>query len=163
MSEARAVREQLFLKVDLCPESFVAEALADAFIAKGVVAGGRFLLLRADIARPLLRERLKSAGATEVRDVPVYETRRAETLPAELLEALDAGEVNWVTFTSSSTASNFTQLLGPEYARKLAGVKIASIGPITTATLNELGLTPTVQAESFNVEGLVDSIRRTIG
>jgi uroporphyrinogen III methyltransferase/synthase len=155
---ALAVRELLFLKVDLCPESFVAEALADALMAKGVVAGGRFLLLRTDIARPLLRERLKSAGATEVRDVPVYETRRAESLPSELTEALNAGEVNWVTFTSSSTASNFVALLGPNHAQQLAGVKIASIGPITTATLKELGLTPTVQAESFNVDGLVDAI-----
>ena len=74
---ARAVREQLFLNVDLCPESFVAEALADALTSKGVVKGGRFLLLRADIARPLLRERLQSGGAAEVRDVAVYETRPA--------------------------------------------------------------------------------------
>jgi uroporphyrinogen III methyltransferase/synthase len=160
---ARAVREKLFLKVDLCPQSFVAEALADALTAKGVVRSGKFLLLRADIARPLLRERLQTAGAEEVRDVPVYETRPAEALPAELLEALDAGEVTWVTFTSSSTAKNFAALLGPDYARKLAGVKIASIGPITSSTLKELGLTPTIQAESFNVEGLVEAIRTTSG
>ena len=155
---ARAVREHLFLSVDLCPESFVAEALADALEGKGEVRGKRFLLLRADIARPLLRERLEQGGAAEVRDVPVYETRPASSLPPELLDALQAREVTWVTFTSSSTARNFAALLGESYSEKLRGVKIASIGPITTATLKELGLEPDVQAETFVVEGLVEAI-----
>jgi uroporphyrinogen III methyltransferase/synthase len=142
----------------LCPESFVAEALADALTAKGVVKGGRFLLLRADIARPLLRERLQSGGAAEVRDIAVYETRLAQALPGELLDVLDGREVTWLTFTSSSTARNFTSLVGADYAQRLAGVKIASIGPITSATLKELGLTPTIQADSFNIDGLVEAM-----
>ncbi|HEY8665701.1 MAG TPA: uroporphyrinogen-III C-methyltransferase, partial [Tepidisphaeraceae bacterium] len=72
---ARAVREQLCLHVDLCPESFVAEALAEALKQAGEVRGKRHLLLRADIARPLLRQRLAADGAAEVRDIPIYETR----------------------------------------------------------------------------------------
>jgi len=155
---ARAVREDLFLGVDLCPESFVAEALADALAAAGAVRGKRFLLLRADIARPILRERLAADGAAEVLDVPVYETRPATSLPPELLEALDAGEVTWATFTSSSTAKNFAALLGGGYRERLAGVKLASIGPITTAALRDLGLTPAVEAATFNVDGLVESL-----
>lgn len=152
---ARAIREELFLNVDLCPDSFVAEALADALTAAGHVKGCRFLLLRADIARPVLRERLQRDGAAEVRDVPIYETRPATALPQHLLDALAAGEITWATFTSSSTARNFATLLGPDYASKLSGVKIASIGPITTATLRELKLEPTVQADKFNIDGVV--------
>ena len=77
------------------------------------------------------------------------------SLPQNLLDALDAKSVHWITFTSSSTAKNFVTLLGCDYRDKLKGVKIASIGPITTATLRELGLEPDAQAETFNVGGLV--------
>jgi len=66
--------------------------------------------------------------------------------------------VTWVTFTSSSTATNFVQLLGPDYRAKLSGVRVASIGPITTSTLKELGLTPAVQADTFNIDGLVGAL-----
>jgi uroporphyrinogen III methyltransferase/synthase len=79
-------------------------------------------------------------------------------LPPELIDALEAGDVAWVTFTSSSTARNFTGLLGSDYRQKLAGVKIASIGPITTATLHDLGLEPNVQAGSFTIDGLVEAL-----
>jgi uroporphyrinogen III methyltransferase / synthase len=90
--------------------------------------------------------------------VAVYETKRAETLPGHLTDELAAGRVTWVTFTSSSTGKNFIAMLGDDYRQKLRGVKIASIGPITTETLKELGLEPTIQAEQFDVNGLVDAI-----
>jgi uroporphyrinogen III methyltransferase/synthase len=155
---ARALEERLCVKADLCPERFVAEALADEFESRGEMRGKRFLMLRADIARPILRERLEKGGAAEVRDVAVYATKPAASLPPALLEALDEKRVHWVTFTSSSTARNFAGLLGGSFRDKLAGVKISSIGPITTTTLEELGLKPTVVAEQFNVDGLVEAI-----
>ena len=152
---AASIRRELCLSVDLCPESFVAEALADALASRGEVRGKRFLLLRADIARPILRERLRQDGAVEVRDVAVYETRAASGLPPQLLEALAQKDLQWLTFSSSSTAKNFVQLLGGDYTNRLAGVRIASIGPLTSRTLRELGLEPTVEAETFNIDGLV--------
>lgn len=158
---ARAIRDELFLSVDLCPESFVAEALADALVGANEVKGKRYLLLRADIARPLLRDRLREQGALDVVDVPIYQTIPAKSLPDPLLEAIAEESVNWVTFTSSSTARNFMTLLGPDYATKMANVKIASIGPITTKTLVELGLKPTVEASVFDIGGLVDAILRS--
>jgi len=159
---ADAIREMLGLHVDLCPESFVAEALASALVERGQVAGKRFLLLRADIARPVLREKLIESHAAEVRDVAVYNTNIAGALPANLLEALDAEQVDWVTFTSSSTAKNFVTLLGSDYKSRLAKTKLASIGPITTQTLKDLGLEPTAQAERFDIAGLVRAIRAAI-
>jgi uroporphyrinogen III methyltransferase/synthase len=155
---AEAVRRELCLNVDLCPTRFVAEALGEAFADRGEISGKRFLLLRADIARPLLRERLAEGGATEVRDVAIYETKPAATLPAELHEALEAGEVNWLTFTSSSTVRNFVALLGEGFVEKLRGVKIASIGPITSQTLREVGVEPTVEAGTFDMAGLVAAL-----
>jgi len=79
-----------------------------------------------------------------------------------LIEALDAGEVDWVTFTSSSTAKNFFALLGEAGRENLRGVKFASIGPVTSATLHDLGLMPTVQAETYVVEGLVAAILNAV-
>jgi uroporphyrinogen III methyltransferase/synthase len=158
---AKAMEERLCVRADLCPERFVAEALSEEFEARGEIRGKRFLLLRADIARPILRERLEKGGAAEVRDVAVYETKPAGSLPPDLLTALEERRVDWVTFTSSSTARNFAALLEAGFRDKLSNVKIASIGPITTQTLVELGLSPAVVAEQFNIEGLVQAILKT--
>jgi uroporphyrinogen III methyltransferase/synthase len=157
---ADAIRDELSLHVDLCPESFVAEALANALAERGQIAGKRFLLLRADIARPILREKFQLAHAAEVRDVAIYETKPAQSLPQHLLDALNSKTVHWITFTSSSTAKNFVTLLGGNYREKLKGVKIASIGPITTSTLRELGLEPTIEADTFNIDGLVEALQK---
>ncbi|MDB5295768.1 MAG: cysGA hemD, partial [Phycisphaerales bacterium] len=128
----------------------------------GEVAGKRHLLLRADIARPVLRERLAAGGSASVRDVAVYETVPAAALPPPLLDALAAGSVDWVTFTSSSTAKNFMALLGPDHRERLAGVRVASIGPVTTATLKELGLDPAAEAETSDLTGLVAAMRAAV-
>jgi uroporphyrinogen III methyltransferase/synthase len=155
---AAALREKLTIQADLCPQRFVAEALADEFAARNEIAGKKFLFLRADIARPLLRQRLQQGGAAQVLDLPVYETKIAAALPPELLEALGASRLRWITFTSSSTARNFTTLLGPDYRERLRNVRLASIGPITTQTLQDLDLEPTVQADEFNIQGLISAI-----
>jgi uroporphyrinogen III methyltransferase/synthase len=96
-----------------------------------------------------------------VRDVAVYETRLATSLPAEVSAALDAGSVHWITFTSSSTARNFVTLLGPDYQNKLASVKLASIGPVTTATLAELRLYPTIEAHPHTISSLANAIAKS--
>src|SRR5581483_6155732 len=108
---AKAIRDELALHVDLCPESFVAEALANELANRNEISGKRFLLLRTDIARPILREKLQLGGAAEVRDVPIYETRPATSLPPQLITALAEHRIDWITFTSSSTAKNFVALL----------------------------------------------------
>ncbi len=155
---AAAVTRDLCLNVDLSPSAFVAEALADELIRRGEVTGRKFLLLRADIARVFLTQKLEQSGAAQVHDIPIYETKPTTSLPEYLLEALDEKRVNWITFTSSSTAKNFTALLGPDYKAKLEGIHLASIGPITTDTLHELGLKPTMQAKVFNIQGLLEAI-----
>ncbi len=159
---AAAIREHLALRIDLLPESFVAEALAEELVKRNEVTGKKFLLLRADIARPMLRERLIEGGAT-VRDLPIYDTRPILTMPAELRDALDAGSVDWITFTSSSTARNLIGMLGENYPAVLKDIKLASIGPITTATLRQLKLSPAVEAVTFNLDGLVEALLEAAG
>ncbi|HMB94898.1 MAG TPA: uroporphyrinogen-III synthase, partial [Tepidisphaeraceae bacterium] len=98
------------------------------------------------------------SAAAEVNDVGIYQTVLPKSLPPQLIDALKDGALNWITFTSSSTARNLLTLLGNDYASQLKNVKLASIGPITTQTLTELGLKPTVQAETFNIEGLIEAM-----
>ncbi|MGF1632447.1 MAG: uroporphyrinogen-III C-methyltransferase [Phycisphaerae bacterium] len=155
---AEAVKRALGILPDLVPERALAEALADALAEAGEVADRRFLLLRADIARPALAERLKAGGAACVADVPIYETRPAEALPEGLKDAMLAGDVDWVTFTSSSTARAFIDLLGEDATAAMAKVKIASIGPQTTKTLTDLGHPPTKEASTSDLAGVVEVV-----
>ena len=102
---------------------------------------------------PGLPRRLQEAGAV-VDEVVAYRTRVPDTLDAVSLEALRAGQIDWVTFTSSSTAKNLVALLGEDRSL-LEGVKTASIGPVTSKTLKELGLGVTVEAGSAGVPPLI--------
>jgi uroporphyrinogen III methyltransferase/synthase len=159
---AAAIARDLFLRVDLCPAQFVAEALADELESTGQVAGRRIVLLRADIARPVLAIRLRAAGAADVKDISVYETRRAAALPPELLTSLQERQVDWITFASSSSASNFVALLkdaaGSTVLDQLKNVRLASIGPITSATMRELGLNVAVEARPSTIDALAAAI-----
>ncbi len=151
---ANAIREQLGLRVDVCPDRFVAEALADELVQHHNMRGNSCLLLRADIARPVLADRLTKAGA-HVLDIPIYETRPAGDYPPAIKAALSNGQVDWITFTSSSTFKNFQSATKDVAA---VNIKLASIGPITTETLEDAGITPTVQAVESTIDGLVDAI-----
>ena len=152
---AEALRD-MGLRADLVPTEFVAESLAHELIAQEQVRGRRFLLLRADIARPALIEKLTEAGA-DVTERSIYRTRPARCLPDEVLDALRNGQVDWITFTSSSTVRGFVDLLG-EHRDLLNAVALASIGPITSQTVRELDLTVSVEAPRHDIAGLVDAL-----
>jgi uroporphyrinogen III methyltransferase/synthase len=155
---SKSLEEHLGLRADIVPARAVAEALVDALKEKNLIKGKRFVLLRADIGRPVIVDGLKAHGAARVEDVAVYETHAARSLPQDVVDALSNGSVHWITFTSSSTVKNFARLIGDDYRSKLANVKLASIGPITTQTIEELGLKPAVQAEASSVGSLVKAI-----
>jgi len=157
---AEALRE-LGIRADLVPTRFVAESLAAELMAREEMAGKRLLLLRADIARPALNEKLTEAGAT-VEEATIYRTRRAEVLPEAVVEAMREGAADWVTFTSSSTVRNFMELLGEDRS-PLEHVRVASIGPITSGTARELGLDVAVEAERHNIDGLVSALCAAVG
>jgi uroporphyrinogen III methyltransferase/synthase len=131
--------------VELLPEQFVAESVVEAFVGQDI-AGKRVLLPRALEARDVLPERLREMGA-EVDVAPVYETVLEEAVVEPLRERLQAGEVDCITFTSSSTVRNFAQLIGPEAPALTKGALIACIGPITAQTARDLGLDVGLVAE----------------
>jgi uroporphyrinogen III methyltransferase/synthase len=150
----RRVVEALQLKVDLIGDEYVAESLVEAF--RGVdLTGKRMLLPRAAVARDLLPRELRKLGA----DVDVVEAYRtivpegAATRAAEIFG--NSRRPDWIAFTSSSTVQNFVRISG---AKALAGVKIASIGPVTTASAKKLGLEVTVEARSYTADGLLEAM-----
>jgi uroporphyrinogen III methyltransferase/synthase len=140
------------LKVDVTPEEYVAESLL-ATLAPFELEGKRVLIPRALAARDVLPQSLRARGA-HVDVVPAYETVEPEGAGAAVREILGA-EPDWVTFTSSSTVKNLARMAGVEALRR---VRAASIGPVTTATLRELGLEPAAEAREFTEDGLIAAI-----
>jgi len=148
----RAAVEALHLKADCMPAEYVAESLLEA-LASEDLKGKRVLLPRAAVARDVVPDELRKRGAI----VDVVEAYRTEA-PANLADrAKDvlARKPHWITFTSSSTVKNLVAAVGVEV---LAGVKIASIGPITSATAREFGLRVDVEANPHTMQGLVAAI-----
>ncbi|MFT3766836.1 MAG: uroporphyrinogen-III C-methyltransferase [Minicystis sp.] len=152
------------IRADIVPAEFRGEGLAEAILAdpevKARLAAGsaRVLVPRALVAREVLAEILRKAGC-EVDIVPVYETRPASAdRREELLRRLDAGAVDVVMLTSSSTADSLCELLGDRAADRLRNVLVASIGPITTATAEKRGLTVGVTATESTTAGLVAAL-----
>jgi uroporphyrinogen III methyltransferase / synthase len=142
--------ERRGVRPDVVPEQFVAEALVEA-LEPIELAGRRVLVARAAEARSMLPDALRARGA-EVDDVALYETV-AEPLGDAERAALE--RATYVTFTSSSTV----RFLLESGARPPEGARVVSIGPITSATAQENGLTVHVEAERHDVDGLVDALR----
>jgi uroporphyrinogen III methyltransferase / synthase len=139
------------LKADLVPERFRAEALADA-LAKGA-AGRRFLLARASRGREVLAETLQAAGAL-VEQIVVYTSTDVERPDPPVAALLAAGRIDWVTVTSSAIARSLVRLFGDDLRR----AKLASISPLTSGILRELGHPPAVEAAEYTTAGIVAAV-----
>jgi uroporphyrinogen-III synthase len=151
----RKAIEQRGLRVDVMPKEYVAESVVHSLRTK--VKGKRVLLVRAKVARDVIPRELRKAGA-KVDVVEAYETVVPKSSRARLRAALKSSKnrPHVVTFTSSSTVKNFTALLGRN--RKLDGILMSSIGPVTSATLREFGFRPDIVAKEFTIPGLVAAI-----
>jgi uroporphyrinogen III methyltransferase/synthase len=138
------------IEADVVPDRFVAEALLDALGAVEV-DGRRILVARAAEARDVLPDGLRERGA-EVDDVALYETVLEEPAPEALAAAAAA---DYVTFTSSSTVRNLTEVLGGRFPN---GARVISIGPVTSETAREAGLSVDAEAERHDIDGLVAAL-----
>ena len=146
--------------VDVVPEEYVAESVVQSLLHR--IPGKRVLLARAKVARDVIPRELRKLGA-KVDVVEAYETVIPRTSRSRLRGALKDPNrrPHVITFTSSSTVRNFVTLLGNLGAGvppALAGIKLASIGPVTSATLRELGLPVDIDAKAYTIPGLIDAI-----
>lgn len=143
---------------DVVPVEFRAEGIIEAL--SGLIEPGmKVLIPRALAARDVLPEKLSEMGAA-VNVVPAYRTVAGDTDGKTVAAKLVAGEIDIVTFTSSSTVTNLLNLLGDGGAQLLAKAKIACIGPITATTCVQHGIKPDIIADEYTIKGLVAAIRR---
>jgi len=164
--------ERFGLRADLMPEPFRAEALAEALVER--LEGGkdeastrprpqalsrsergasRVLLARASRGREVLAERLRAAGV-EVEQVVVYTSRDVVEPRPHVREAIRQGRVDWTLVTSSAIARSLDAMFGEQ----LSKTHLASISPITSDTLRQLGHQPAAEATEYTMEGIVRAV-----
>lgn len=158
-SKTSEALEKLALKVRYMPERYVAESFIEECVGL-IKPGEKILLPRGDLARKMIPKALREMGCF-VDEIIVYRTVKEQKSNQKLIKTLRNKEIDLITFTSSSTVQNFMELIpSGEKAELLEGVIIASIGPVTTKTAEELGLTVTITAETYTVDGLVEAVLR---
>jgi len=153
----RRALEELGLSAEIVPSEYVAEAVVEKL--KHKVKGKRVLLVRAAVARDVIPKELKRAGAV----VEVVEAYRA-TAPSNSRRKLQAMFRNpdrrpdLSTFTSSSTARNFHELMRGMSKDCLGNMIMASIGPVTSSTLRDCGYCVDIEARTYTMPGLAGAI-----
>ena len=149
--------EALKIRVKFVPQEYRAEAIFEG-LKKEKLRDKSILIPRAKVARDILPEELRKAGAV-VDVVEVYRTVLPKENVAEVRELLKKKEVSAITFTSSSTVGNFVEMLGLEEARELtAGIPVASIGPITAEKAKALGIETAVMPAEYTIPALVQAL-----
>jgi uroporphyrinogen III methyltransferase/synthase len=158
-----AALERHGLRADVVAKEFRGEGLASEMLTAMRGSEARVLLARAARARDALPEALRAAGHT-VDVVAAYETHAApQEAIADLAAALETGRVDAVTFTSSSTVDHLCDGLGAGAARWLEGVRVACIGPVTSATARARGLRVDVEAAPYTLPALVHALAESYG
>ncbi len=155
---AKAVREVLKARVDCLPERFIAEGLVEALGPKAINAS--MLLVRAAVARDTLPTALKAAGARVTIANAYCNVIPEESIP-EIKELFTRAPPDAITFTSASTAQNLHALMEAAEVRIPEGTVLASIGPITSQAMREVGMEPTVEAKEATIASLVEALLQT--
>jgi len=149
----REAAEEHGFKVSVTPAKYVAEALVEALGAEKL-AGCRMLIPSAAVTRDVVPAGLRERGA-QVVVVEAYRNVVPEGAAARAAEVFSEPLPDWVTFASSSAVDHLVKLVDAAILRR---VKIATIGPVTSATVRKHGLNVTAEAEIHTVEGLVDAL-----
>ncbi|HZT41258.1 MAG TPA: uroporphyrinogen-III C-methyltransferase [Chthonomonadaceae bacterium] len=157
---AEALSNLLHLRADFVPSEAVAEAILAEWPDEDL-HGKRILLPRAAEAREVLPEQLRARGAA-VEVLPIYETQLDASAAESVRDQLKNGEIDVITFTSSSTVRNFAQAIAGEDRERLLHLAgrtlVAAIGPVTAETARENGLEPQIVAETHTIPGLVAAL-----
>ena len=149
------------IRVDLTPAEFRTETLVEAMHTQAPVQNARVLLPRSDIARELLGDELRAAGA-DVAEVVAYRTVLASGEREgdhDVYRMLLDRQIDAVTFTSASTVRNFVEILGHDQAIDLLrNTVVASIGPVTAEAAQQLNIRTAVMPERYTIPDLVQAL-----
>jgi uroporphyrinogen III methyltransferase / synthase len=147
--------QKMRIRVDLVPDEFIAEGILQSFAGMDL-RGGKMLIPRASKARDILPEGLRRLGA-DVDVVTAYQTVNSGKKKEELADLIGENKIDVITFTSSSTVTNFLEIAGKDFPLP-PQIRIACIGPITAATARKAGFHVDIQQEEYTMEGLVHSL-----
>ncbi|MGD0733760.1 MAG: uroporphyrinogen-III synthase [Terracidiphilus sp.] len=155
-----AAAKEVGFYITFVPVIYVAESLIEGMIGKSSenkIAGKKILLARAAVARDVIPDAIRAAGAA-VDVVDAYRNVMPEAAPELLRQGL-AGGIDAATFTSSSSATHLAEAArAAEVEWPFAGVPAVTIGPITSGTLRELGWEPAIEAEQSDIPGLISAV-----
>jgi uroporphyrinogen III methyltransferase/synthase len=146
------------LRADLVPETYRAEALAEAL--QPHVSGKQVLWARASRGRDVLPAALRASGA-QLEELVVYQNLDVTGFDGPALAALEAGEIDWIGLGSPSITRGLAQMLPPGARARIGqSIRLASISPVTTAAAKEAGLPVSAEATTFTWDGIIDAIIR---
>jgi len=156
-SETAAALSEFGIKADFVPTLFTSRELGKQLAAVWNLHGKKVLLFRSQIASNELVDWLERAGA-EIENVPLYRIVTAKSKCDWLIKKITAGEIDWLTFASSSSARAFFEQI-PADTVNSSNAKVASIGPVTSEQLKNLGIRVDVEASEHTVDGLLTAIQ----
>jgi uroporphyrinogen III methyltransferase/synthase len=145
------------IRPDFVPDTFTGVALGRELVRQTDMDGRNVLLLRSAIASADLAEELRRSGAV-VSDVPVYMTKTNRNAAQSVVEAIEVGQVDWITFTSSSTVRSFFEQVGPQVVKN-SSARIISIGPAASGELRRLGMEACIEASVNTTYGIIESLK----
>ncbi|TCT14251.1 uroporphyrinogen III methyltransferase/synthase [Natranaerovirga pectinivora] len=152
-SETSRVLKEYGIVPDLMPEDYVGEGVVKA-LEEILNPSDRILFPRSKNARSFMVEALSKV--CYLKEVHIYETVKEDLVDNSLLE--DFSDVDCISFTSGSTVDNFVDFIGREHLSQLDGVKVVSIGPVTSERVGSYGLSVYREAAEHNVDGLVKAV-----
>lgn len=144
------------IRADFIPGVFTGRELARQLLGYTDLRGKKVLLLRSEIASDELVRGLETGGAY-VTDVPVYTAVPQKGDDAGLIAQMQRSQIQWLTFASPSAVRSFFEQIPPEAVHSY-GVKVASVGPVTSKELAQFGLRVDVEATEHTIDGLLDAI-----
>lgn len=151
---AKAIKNR-GINADIVPKKFVAEYLYEEL--KPILnENDNVLMPRAKNARDFLVDKISEI--CKVKEVHTYETVVDTSKQEEVLDVLNQGDINYITFASSSTVSNFMEIIGNENLHKLNNIKVISIGPVTSATAKGLNINVYKESEEATIDSMIDTI-----
>ncbi len=144
---------------DIVPPKYVAESIYDE-LKDLLVEDDKILIPRASEARDYLVDKLNEI--CYVKEVKIYNTVLGDGNKDKILEMLDSNELDYITFTSSSTVKNLIKIVGKENIYKLKKAKLISIGPITSNTVTDFNLEVYKEADDYTIDGILNTIIQDI-
>ncbi|MDD5064364.1 MAG: uroporphyrinogen-III C-methyltransferase [Phycisphaerae bacterium] len=157
-SETAAKLAEFGIKADFTPNVFTSKELGKQLLAFTNLKNKKVLLLRSQFASNELCELLENTGA-KADNVPIYTTVTVKNDSGLLIEKIEKGKIDWLTFASPSSVKAFFEQIPADLINS-SNIKVASIGPVTSEQLKTLGLKVDMQATEHTIDGLLDAIEK---